>query len=225
VNYTYDGDGKRVQKSNGKVYWYGMGSDPLTETDASGNPTAEYIFFGGKRTARLDLPSAAVHYYFSDHLGSASVVTSSTGAIQDESDYYPFGGERVITNSDPNNYKFTGKERDTESGLDEFGARYYSSAMGRFAIPDWAPKAVAVPYADYSDPQSLNLYSYVKNNPLNATDPDGHDGDSISGMLERAARNFGKGMSITGGALKKAGETLVAVAQHTANDVIDGANK
>ena len=123
VTYTYDGDGKRMKKSSGKLYWYGMGSDPLTETDLSGTPTAEYIFFNGKRTARLDLPGAAVHYYFSDHLGSASVITSSTGAIQDESDYYPFGGERVITDSDPNQYKFTGKERDSETNLDYFGAR------------------------------------------------------------------------------------------------------
>jgi hypothetical protein len=63
----------------------------------------QYIFFNGKRTARIDLPSAVVHYYLSDHLGSANVVTSSAGVTQDESDYYPFGGERIITNSDPNN--------------------------------------------------------------------------------------------------------------------------
>src|SRR2546427_9048862 len=72
-------------------------------------------------------------------------------------------------------YKFTGKERDAESGLDELVARYCSSALGRFTIPDWAANANAVPYADFGDPQSLNLYSYVKNNPLNFTDPDGHE--------------------------------------------------
>jgi hypothetical protein len=48
---AYDGDGKRAQKSNGKLYWYGMGSDPLTETNASGNPSTEHIFFNGRRTA------------------------------------------------------------------------------------------------------------------------------------------------------------------------------
>ncbi len=66
------------------------------------------------------------------------------------------------------------KERDAETGLDYFGARYFSSAQGRFTTPDWSAKPQAVPYADFSDPQTLNLYAYVRNNPLNRTDPDGH---------------------------------------------------
>jgi RHS repeat-associated protein len=68
----------------------------------------------------------------------------------------------------------TGKERDTESGNDYFDARYYSSAMGRFMSPDWSAKEEPVPYATMDDPQSLNLYAYVRNNPLARTDPDGH---------------------------------------------------
>jgi RHS repeat-associated protein len=185
VTYTYDGDGKRAKKSNGKLYWYGMGSDPLTETDTAGTPSAEYISFGGKRIARIDLPSAAVHYYFSDHLGSANVVTSNIGVIQDESDYYPFGGERAITNSDPNNYKFTGKERDSESGLDNFGARYNSSAMGRFMSPD--PKHVS---AHLSDPQSFDRYAYARNNPLLYIDPDGKDFEKAAQDLKTFAKSI-----------------------------------
>jgi RHS repeat-associated protein len=69
---------------------------------------------------------------------------------------------------------YTGKERDAESGLDYFGARYYASSMGRWMSPDWADKPEAVPYSDLSNPQSLNLYGYVKNNPLSQADPDGH---------------------------------------------------
>jgi RHS repeat-associated protein len=71
----------------------------------------------------------------------------------------------------------TGKERDTESGNDYFEARYYSSAMGRFMSPDWTAKEEGddpVPYANLEDPQSLNLYAYVRNNPLSKADPDGH---------------------------------------------------
>ncbi len=64
---------------------------------------------------------------------------------------------------------FTGKERDTESGLDNFGARYYGSSMGRFMSPD--PSGLA--YADITNPQSFNLYSYVLNNPLRYVDPNG----------------------------------------------------
>jgi len=70
--------------------------------------------------------------------------------------------------------RFTGKERDTESGLDYFGARYYASNMGRWMSPDWSAKEEPVPYAKLDDPQSLNLYSYVKNNPLRFVDADGH---------------------------------------------------
>lgn len=72
----------------------------------------------------------------------------------------------------------TGKERDTESSLDYFGARYFGSSLGRFMTPDWAAKPTAVPYAHYGNPQSLNLYSYVQNNPTTTGDPDGHCPDS-----------------------------------------------
>jgi RHS repeat-associated protein len=72
-------------------------------------------------------------------------------------------------------HRYTGKERDTESGNDYFDARYYSSAMGRFMSPDWAENPAAIPYAELSNPQSLNLYSYAGNNPLRDVDPDGHE--------------------------------------------------
>jgi RHS repeat-associated protein len=73
----------------------------------------------------------------------------------------------------------TGKERDSKSGNDYFMARYYSSAMGRFLSPDWAAKEEPVPYATFDDPQSLNLYSYVRNNPLSRADADGHCGEDL----------------------------------------------
>src|SRR5581483_1361743 len=151
TTYNYDADGQRVEKLNadgsGMLYWYGPGGEVLEETDLAGNMTAEYVFLGGKRIARLDFPNACsfsfpVHYYFADHLGSADVVTGANGNIEEESDYYPFGGERVVTDLGiGNNYKFTGKERDPETGLDYFGARYYGSSIGRFVTPDWAATA------------------------------------------------------------------------------------
>jgi RHS repeat-associated protein len=73
----------------------------------------------------------------------------------------------------------TGKERDAESGNDYFLARYYNSATGRFLSPDWDAKSSdPVPYAKLDNPQSLNLYAYVLNNPVDKTDPDGHKCDS-----------------------------------------------
>jgi len=182
ITYTYDGDGKRVQKSNGKLYWYGMGGgDPLDETDSAGNTNNssfnEYVFLRGKRVARRDF-SNNVFYYFGDHLGTSRVIVQAGQASPCyDADYYPFGGEAVIaTNTCPQNYKFTGKERDTESGLDEFGARYYSSSFGRFTSADWSSIPEPIPYANYEDPQSLNLYSYVQNRPVMRSDADGHCG-------------------------------------------------
>jgi RHS repeat-associated protein len=71
-------------------------------------------------------------------------------------------------------YRYTGKERDAESGNDYFGARYYSSAMGRFMSPDWAAKEEPVPYAKLDNPQTLNLYVYALNDQLSRVDADGH---------------------------------------------------
>ena len=178
--YSYDGDGNRVEKSNGStgtIYWRDASGETIDEGNLSDTMQEEYIFFGGNRVVRWDVPTGHRHYYFSDKLGSADVVTSDAGVIQDESDYYPYGGEIQITNTYTNTYKFTGKERDTESGLDEFGARYYASSLGRFTIPDWADKPTDVPYAHFGNPQSLNLYSYVQNNPTTVGDPDGHADD------------------------------------------------
>ncbi len=70
----------------------------------------------------------------------------------------------------------TGKERDSETNLDYFGARYYSGAQGRFTTPDWSTNPQPVPYANLSDPQSLNLYAYMYNNPLSGVDAEGHAG-------------------------------------------------
>jgi RHS repeat-associated protein len=98
-------------------------------------------------------------------VGQPSALTGDTGI--DDSDFYPFGAERPISLSSGNSYKFTGKERDSESGLDNFGARYNSSSMGRFMSPD----PIYIEATKLADPQQLNLYSYVRNNPLNLVDP------------------------------------------------------
>lgn len=165
ATYLYDGDGRRVRKSTGKLYWYGISRDPMAETDLSGNITNEFVFFRSQRIARRT-SAGAVYYFLSDHLNSGRVVTNAAGGIVEESDFYPFGGERVIVDSLDNQYKFTGKERDTESGLDNFDVRYYSSSLGRFISPDLIVGTIA-------RPQSLNRYTYGWNNPLRFNDPSG----------------------------------------------------
>jgi RHS repeat-associated protein len=185
TSYTYDADGRRVKKSSGTNYWYGTSGAVFAETDASGNWT-NYIFYGGQRLARnVPQPSpnpADIKYYITDHLHSTAVFADKSGSVLDDNDFYPWGGVvpgvGIATSS--NHYKFTGKERDAESGLDYFGARYYANTTGRFMSPDWAAKPTSVPYADFGDPQSLNLYSYVRNSPITRVDPDGHM--NIAGM-------------------------------------------
>jgi RHS repeat-associated protein len=230
VTYTYDGDGDRVEKSNGKIYWYGAGSEILDETDLSGNFTYEYIFFGGQRIARRDSSNNVV-YYAADHLGTSRVVVSSAGAIVDQSDFYPFGGERVLSASSGNTYKFTSKERDTESNLDNFGARYDSSILGRFMSPDWSAIPAPVPYANLASPQSLNLYSYVENNPTTLGDPGGHcdfgcvfgiamgvfNGIQRDGGVKPYLKNVGAGI------LKGAGSAAVNTAKLAAAGTNPGA--
>lgn len=175
VNYSYDADGQRIEKSNGTFYWYGASGEVLAESDLSGNINEEYIFFNGARLARVDRPSGTVHYYFSDHLGSASVITDAAGNVGEQYFYYPYGGMVAQIGSDSNHYKFTGKERDAESGLDNFGARYDSSNLGRFMTPDYSDEHDPVPYANFEDPQTLNLYAYSENNPTSWSDLDGHE--------------------------------------------------
>ena len=137
TNYVYDGDDKRVQKTGSKLYWYGADGSVLDETDPSGSMTNtsfnEYIYFGGKRIARRD-SAGNVLYYLADQLGTARSIAQvlagqNAATLCYDADFYPYGGERTVVNICGQNYKFTGKERDSESGLDNFGARYHGSSL------------------------------------------------------------------------------------------------
>ena len=95
----------------------------------------------------------------------------STPAILANLDYLLFG-ELNSSDSGITTHKFTGKERDSESGLDNFGARYFGNSMGRFMSPDVFYKDSHV-----GDPQSWNEYAYARNNPLRYVDPNGEKAD------------------------------------------------
>src|SRR2546427_5856599 len=190
VTYLYDGSGRRVSKSNGKLYWYGSGGEILAETDANGNNPTEYIFFGGQRVAMLPATGNPI-YYVEDLLGTSRVITSNTGVVCYDADFYPYGGERTpyANTCTQNNYKFEGKERDTETGNDDFGARYYSNRFGRWLSADWSAVPAPVPYANLTNPQTLNLYSMVADDPESFADLDGHECTPMPPVVNTCASN------------------------------------
>ncbi|MBI3621120.1 MAG: RHS repeat-associated core domain-containing protein [Nitrospirae bacterium] len=175
TTFIYDGDGGRVKKivSGAATVYIGQ----LYECTQTGGCT-RYIFAGDDRIA-LRTSAGDFKYYHTDHLGSSTIITKGgdpnnpndpdRGALDQAITYAPYGAIR--TNSlDPASgvhHKFTGQERDDSTGLDFYSARYYASAMHRFISPD-----SIVP--NFADPQSLNRYSYVRNNPILYTDPSGH---------------------------------------------------
>jgi len=180
TTYDYDGEGRRVRRitvSGTTVFVY----------DAAGRLTAQY------QTAPA--PISGTQYFAQDHLGSTRLVTDSGGNVISRMDYFAFGmiipgtasfdNRNTVPgyNGDPNlDFEFTGKERDAETGLDYFNLRYMSSAQGRFTSPDpllwqtWSHGSDSTRAAFQrfiSDPQGLNKYAYVRNNPSRYTDPTG----------------------------------------------------
>lgn len=169
VAYGYDGEGRRVKKS----------------VTAGATTTVTYFIYDGSGSLAQEIggspQTSGVRYLTADQLGTTRVITDGAKAVKARCDYMPFGqvllanqstGQRSVIPEyacgEDVRQKFTGKERDAETGLDYFGARYMSATQGRFTSPD-------APFADQSptNPQSWNLYSYGRNNPLRLVDPDG----------------------------------------------------
>jgi RHS repeat-associated protein len=181
--YQYDADGRRIRKTTnagGTVdFLYDLSGHEISQVTSAGVWNRGEIYVGGRHLGTYSGGTGGTTTLtFSDWLGTERARSSPGATIACETiTSLPFGDALTTTGScgDPSPMHFTGKERDSESGLDDFEARYYSSQYGRFMIPDWAAKATAVPYAEFGDPQSLNLYSYVRNNPPNRADADGHE--------------------------------------------------
>src|SRR5262249_49582747 len=105
---------------------------------------------------------------------SVTITQGQPAQIVYDADFYPYGGERSYVSIFPQNYKFEGKKRDTETRKEDFGARYYSNRFARWLSGDWSSVPVAVPYANLTNPQTLNLYSMVADDPETFADLDGH---------------------------------------------------
>jgi len=186
ASYVYDAEGRRARKttaSAGSVdYLYGLDGHQVAEVSATGVFNRWELYAGNRHLATYTAgQSGSTFFTHSDWLGIERARTDVSGALAEACTSLPFGDALSCSSTDVSPMHFTGKERDSESGLDDFDARYYSSSVGRFMTADWSASPSPVPYASLPYPQSLNLYSYVQNNPLKSTDPNGHctvDGES-----------------------------------------------
>jgi RHS repeat-associated protein len=136
-----------------------------------------YLMIDGEGEVQLPNPADRIQYYHGDHLGSANLVTNAEGDILEETTFFPFGELRnqwkasAEEASSPNHYLFSEKERDEETTLQYFEARYLAAPLGRFNRVD--PLVEEVPEAAMEDPQLLHAYAYARNNPIVMSDPDG----------------------------------------------------
>ena len=218
TTYSYDGEGRRVRKVVGgasgitTTYVYNVGGQLLAE-------------FGGTAPE-----AGGTRYLTPDHLGSTRVVTGEDQSVLSRHDYLPFGEEIGTTyggrssvsgytpsRTDGPTQKFTGKERDTESQLDYFGARYFGGAAGRFTSAD-------APFADQraSDPQSWNLYSYTRNNPLRYVDRTGNVLESPWDILNVGIGVVSAGVNISKGNYLDAAVDLAGVVVDVAATALPG---
>jgi len=170
-SYVYDADGRRVWKNVGGTttdYLYDL-SDKIFAIFGPGCTagcwTAGAEYLNGQFLA--EYANGTTYFVHKDHLGSSRLLTGLDQSVCDSYDYLPYGEQ--LTGGNCTILRFTGKERDSESGLDNFRARFFGSSMGRFTRPD----PIMFSKQKVVDPQQWNMYAYARNNPLRFLDPTG----------------------------------------------------
>ncbi len=165
TDYVYNGDGVRVKKVASGISTYYIGDSYVVSVNGQVTTASKYYSFGGLRVAVKF--GSTLYYLHVDHLGSTSVATDTSGNPISKQTYFAFGAMRTSERTSPTDYGFSGQRFDASSALMYYGARYYDPVLGRFIQAD-----TVVPGA--GNPQNLNRYSYVNNNPVRYTDPSGH---------------------------------------------------
>ncbi|OGW69572.1 MAG: hypothetical protein A2036_04275 [Omnitrophica bacterium GWA2_50_21] len=164
TTFVYDSVGSRIKKTAGGTTTIYLGKDYEVE----GATSTKYVFFGDRRITTKK-SNGDIFFTHTDHINSTNVVTDSSGNQSMLLEYDPYGETATFTGSADLKHKFTGQEKDDSTRLYFYAWRYYDSQLGRFIMPD-----TIVPEA--FNPQDLNRYSYVNNNPIKYTDPTGHKG-------------------------------------------------
>ncbi|MCK4762698.1 MAG: RHS repeat-associated core domain-containing protein [Candidatus Aminicenantes bacterium] len=169
--------GKTLEASYTNTYYiWSFDGKLMAEYDHSGICVKEYIYFGNKLVAEYlpqeNPPEGKYYYHLSDQVNSTRIVADADGSVVYSAAHGPFGDvqETWINTYDPKQ-KFSGKERETYSDLDYFGARYYDSHSYRFVSVD----PIRNRDAAIANPQLWNLYTYCRNNPITFLDPNGLD--------------------------------------------------
>ena len=172
-SYGYDGDGKRVKKTeNGTTTYYVYSSklgQSVMEVNSSSVQRA-YVYSGSKLVA-MQATDGQFYWLHTNHLGNSRAMTDASGNLTYKGQFDPYGATLTewsgSGNTNLNSKKFTGYERDSATGLDYAQARMYNSSRGRFMTPD--PSGLSA--SKTTKPQSFNRYSYVGNDPINFVDP------------------------------------------------------
>ncbi len=154
---------------------------------------------GSIATSTDDGTDSELVYHHKDHLGGTHVETDESGAVLEYIIYKPFGGTLVdsTTGSYSNDRKYTGKEKDSDTGYYYYGARYYMSDYGRFMSQDPVYLGTGTGSLQFlGDPQSLNSYSYSRNNPINFYDPDGQWGEWVWKFVAATEKFFNLGTAV-----------------------------
>jgi RHS repeat-associated protein len=160
--YVYDGNGQRVKKTeSGTTTIY---VNRFYEKNLTSGEITTYYYFRERLVALRK--GSTLEYVHQDHLNSTVLSTDSAGGQKSVLGYLPFGQTRMSQGALGTDQKFTGQRQDSNQFY-YYGARYYDAGVGRFLSPD-----SIIP--DLGNPQALNRYSYVYNNPLRYTDPSGH---------------------------------------------------
>ena len=151
-------------------YIYSYDGKLLAEYDATGVCVKDYIYLGSKLLAEYQPVTATKYYYASDQINSTRIITNSAGTVVYSALFDPYGGmQKQWVNTYKPSLKFSGKERESKSEMDYFGARYYDHLRYRFISVD----PIINKDEALTNPQLWNLYAYCRNNPITYLDPDG----------------------------------------------------
>jgi RHS repeat-associated protein len=224
ASFAYDGDGNRRSKtSNGQTTTYVNDARGLAQVLQAIGPSSTVTYVGNAQYDSSKPTETEKWGYTLSDAQNAKLLVDNAGNLAHRWEWEPFGRARADTGNTAAAFSFSGEQRDDETGLINLRARYYDPGIGRFLSRDSIPGVMTLP-------QSWNRFSYVENDPINATDPSGHkkstkikypmgmdpDDDSHQRKKARACKNPGQYTGSCKGGPPNAAYNADGEAQHEA---------